>query len=164
MARSLASPGRSLRDAWRRLSPLPGGRTLFSLGLGRFVPYSGSIGARVELLEPGHARVTLREHRAVRNHLRSVHAVALVNLLELTSGLAMLAGLPDELRAIVLHLEVDFVKKARGILTAECRCVPPSARVEQEAWLEPAVTDAVGDVVARGRVQWLVRPVEPAHA
>jgi hypothetical protein len=36
--------------------------------------------------------------------------------------------------------------------------------VEQEAWLEPAVTDAVGDVVARGRVQWLVRPVEPAHA
>jgi acyl-coenzyme A thioesterase PaaI-like protein len=164
MNRSLASPGRSLRDAWRRLSPLPGGRTLFSVGLGRLVPYSGSIGARVEVLEPGYARILLREHRAVRNHLRSVHAVALVNVLELASGLAMLAGLPDELRAIVLHLEVDFVKKARGVLTAECRCVPPSAPVEQEVWLEPAVVDAGGAVVARGRVQWLVRPAEPSHA
>ena len=164
MPRSLASPGRSLRDAWRRLRPLPGGRTLFSLGLGRLVPYSGSIGARVELLEAGHARVTLRERRAVRNHLRSVHAVALVNLMELASGLSMLAGLPDELRAIVLRLEVDFVKKARGRLTAECRCTPPQAAEEQEVWLEPVVTDATGDVVARGRVQWLVRPAAPAHA
>jgi len=164
MATSLASPGRSLRDAWRRLSPLPGGRAMFSLGLGRIVPYSGSIGARVEVLEPGHARVTLRERRAVRNHLRSVHAVALVNVLELTSGLAMLAGLPDELRAIVLHIEVDFLKKARGLLTAECRCTPPNEPREQETWLEPVVTDASGDVVARGRVRWLVRPVGPAHA
>jgi acyl-coenzyme A thioesterase PaaI-like protein len=164
MTRPLASPGRALRDAWRRLSPLPGGRTLFSLGLGRLVPYSGSIGARVEALEPGYARVTLRERRAVRNHLRSVHAVALVNVLELASGLAMLAGLPDALRAIVLHLEVDFVKKARGVLIAECRCAPPHALEEQEVWLEPVVTDAAGDVVARGRVRWLVRPLEPAHA
>jgi acyl-coenzyme A thioesterase PaaI-like protein len=164
MARSPASPGRALRDAWRRLSPLPGGRTLFSLGLGRLVPYSGSIGARVEVLSPGHARVTLRERRAVRNHLRSVHAVALVNVLELASGLSMLAGLPDELRAIVLHLEVDFLKKARGVLTAECRCSPPAALAEQEVWLEPVVTDAAGDVVARGRVRWLVRPAAPPHA
>jgi acyl-coenzyme A thioesterase PaaI-like protein len=94
----------------------------------------------------------------VRNHLRSVHAVALVNLLELASGLAMLAGLPDELRAIVLHLEVDFVKKARGRLVAECRCTPPSGTAEQEVWLEPVVTDEAGEVVARGRVRWLVRP------
>jgi hypothetical protein len=36
--------------------------------------------------------------------------------------------------------------------------------VEQEVWLEPVVIDAAGDVVARGRVRWLVRPVEPAHA
>ncbi|MCU0621231.1 MAG: DUF4442 domain-containing protein [Gemmatimonadales bacterium] len=164
MARSHASPGRALRDAWQRLHALPGGRTLFSVGLGRFVPYSGSIGARVQLLEPGFARVSLRDRRAVRNHLQSVHAVALVNLLELTSGLAMLAGLPDELRAIVLHLETDFVKKARGPLVAECRCTPPTERREQECWLAPAITDAAGDVVARGRVRWLVRPAPPHHA
>lgn len=164
MSRSLASPGRSLREAWQRLSPLPGGRTLFSLGLGRMVPYSGSIGARVEALEPGYARIALRDRRAVRNHLHSVHAVALVNLLELASGLAMLAGLPDELRAIVLHLETDFVKKARGRLVAECRCVPPTERREQEVWLAPEAVDAAGDVVARARVQWLVRPAAVPRA
>jgi uncharacterized protein (TIGR00369 family) len=164
MARSLASPGRLLRDAWTRLHPLPGGRTLFSLGLGRIVPYSGGLGARVEALEPGYARVTLRDRRAVRNHLQSVHAVALVNLLELSSGLAMLAGLPDELRGIAVHIEADFLKKARGTLTAECRCSPPTELAEHEVWLEPQVRDAAGDVVATGRVRWLLRPAGPPHA
>jgi len=59
---------------------------------------------------------------------------------------------------------VDFLKKARGLLTAECRCTPPSEPGEQETWLEPVVTDASGDVVARGRVRWLLRPAAPVHA
>ncbi len=163
MSRTLAAPGRLLRDAWRRLAPLPGGRYLFSRMLGRMVPYTGALGARVETLEPGHARVTLRDRRGVRNHLGSVHAVALANLAEVTSGLAMLTSLPDNARGIVVHLGIEYLKKARGTLTAECRCPAPSG-AEETVTVTAEVKDAPGDVVARAAVRWLIRPVEAPRA
>ena len=160
MPSTLPAPGRLLRDAWRRLVPLPGGRYLFSLMLGRMVPYTGALGARVEVLEPGHARVTLRDRRGVRNHLGSVHAVALANLAEVTSGLAMLTSLPENARGIVVHIGVEYLKKARGTLTAECRCAAPSG-IEETVTVTSNVMNAANEVVARAQVQWLIRPVEP---
>ncbi|MGH7606601.1 MAG: DUF4442 domain-containing protein, partial [Gemmatimonadales bacterium] len=144
----LAAPGERLRTLWRRLAPLPGGKTLFSLLLGRLTPYSGTIGARVQALEPGFCRVTLRDRRRVRNHLASVHAMALATLAELASGLAVLAGLAPGVQGILTGFSITYEKKARGHLTAECRVRGLEVVAEQDQEAAVTIADARGDVVA----------------
>lgn len=157
----MPSPGQRLRAAWDRLSPKPGGRWLFSRLLGRMVPYTGTIRPYVAELRPGYARVVLRDRRRVRNHLHSVHAVALLNLAEVTSGLAMTLALPPGVRGIVTRLSMDYLKKARGTLTGEATVPPIETSAEGEHEFESVITDAAGDVVARATARWLIGPAAP---
>lgn len=155
-----ASPGRRLQQAWRSLEPLPGGSWLFSRLVGWMAPYSGSTGAHVRELAPGRCRITLRERRRVRNHLGSIHAVALVNLGELTTGLATLTALPPGVRGIVLGLESRYEKKARGRVTAACRTEVPEVEDHVEHRVRAEIRDRTGDRVAEVRATWRLSPPE----
>lgn len=153
-----------LLSLWRRLEPLPGGRRLFSFLLGRAARYTGSISPRVLELAPGHARVGLRDRPAVRNHLRSVHAVALMNLAEVASGLATISSLPPGARGILAGLSIEYLKKARGPLEAVCDAAIDYAGERCEVPVESVIRDAAGDVVARATARWLVGPETPKGA
>jgi acyl-coenzyme A thioesterase PaaI-like protein len=150
----MRSPGQRLLRLWRRLHWLPGGTRLFSRAFGWAVPYSGSVRPHVRALAPGHAEVEIPDRRRNRQHLGSVHAVALVNLAEQTSGLALLTALPDGIRAIVIQISMQYLKKARGPIHAVCDVAAPTVSGDMEFDVTADCLDRSGDMVARATVRW----------
>jgi len=154
-----SSPGAKILNAWTKLHRLPGGSWLFSRIFTWNVPYTGSIRANVIELRPGFSRVMLRDRKRVRNHLNSIHAVALVNLGEMTSGLALLTGLPARVRGIVTNLSTQYHKKARGTLIAECICDIPEISDDIEYKVVANIMDQEGDMVATTTACWRLGPI-----
>lgn len=153
-----------IRDAWNLLSRVPGGRALFDRLVGRMAPYTGTIHARVVELREGYAEVAMADRRAVRNHLDCVHAIALANLAELAGNLALFYSMPADARFIVAGMEIEYLKKARGTITAVGE--PPVPRTSARASYDVPVTlrDPSGEVVVRAVLHTLVGPKPAAGA
>lgn len=143
-----------LLGIWNRVSGIPGGCWLFSRIIAWNIPYSGSTWAVVKILEPGYCRIVLHDKKSVRNHLDCIHAVALTNLGELASGLALNTALPPSVRAIVVKITTQYYKKARGVLVAECRCTIPNVDGVIEYAIESVIRNTEDVVVARVWVDW----------
>lgn len=144
---------------WGKFGHSAAGRKLFNFMLGRVVPYSGSIKAEVLSLGDGEVTIAMNDRRAVRNHLKSIHAIALANLGELASGMAMFSKVPNSTRAIVVDLEIKYLKKARGRLLATGKASPPEIIDSPvKSIVEAEIKDATGDVVATIKVHWLLSP------
>jgi len=154
--------GNVIRRAWDRLRDVPGGRLIMSQLVGRAAPYTATVGARIEELREGYARVTLRDRPRVRNHLRSIHAVALVNLAELTGNVAVAYALPDDARFIVAGLSIEYLKKARGAITGIREPPPVLSAERREIDVAVRLEDATGDVVARATLRTLIGPKRPS--
>jgi acyl-coenzyme A thioesterase PaaI-like protein len=152
------SPGARLLSAHRSLSKLPGGHWLFTQLVKRMIPYTGSVNPRVEVLEPGYARISIRQVRRLEQHLGSIHAIALMNLAEFASGAAMTTALPPGIRGIVTKMSIEYFKKARGTITAESRPVLPDVSVEGEHDFTAELKNEQGEVVARATVRWRLGP------
>ena len=155
---NLDSQGNPIRDWWDRMHSMPGGKLLFSRLVGRAAPYTGSVGAVITDLGLGYAETRMEDRRRLRNHLRSVHAVALANLAELTGNIALAYSLPDDARFIVAGMNLEYVKKARGTITGICECPIPSTNERQELEVRVSLLDPSGDEVVRATLKSLVGP------
>jgi acyl-coenzyme A thioesterase PaaI-like protein len=147
-----------LVDTFRRFQRWPGGTWLFSRVVCFKAPYFGSIAPRIHVLEPGRCEATIRDRRAVHNHIGTVHAIALCNLAELCGGVMTDASLPRDMRWIPKGMSVSYLKKAkgtmRGIATPEIPIV--SATTGYELPVNVDVLDPAGDKVFHARIlMWL---------
>jgi acyl-coenzyme A thioesterase PaaI-like protein len=147
-----------IRDAWNMLHNIPGGKQLFSKLIGRMAPYTGTINATVTELRLGHCEVVLADRKAVRNHLGSIHAIALCNLAEVAGNVALAYSMPDDARFIVSGIDIRYLKKARGTITAigESPILNNSKRAEYD--IEVKLKDSSGETVATAVMHSLVGP------
>ncbi len=152
------APGNRVRQGWDQLARLPGGQRLFSRLVGRAAPYTGSIDGQVVELRRGYSRVLLKDRRKLRNHLGCVHAIALANLAELCGNVALAYSVPDDARFIVAGLSMEYLKKARGTITAECHGPIPETSDRHEYDVIVEMRNDKGELVTRCTMQTLVGP------
>ncbi len=135
---------------------------LFSTAIGLRVPYAATIRPRVRALEYGKTRVELPDRRGVRNHLHSIHAVALAGLGELAANMALMSTQPEAGRWIVREMRVEYLKKARGTITAVCEVEDVCWHRDGQLGGVATLRDGAGDAVARVHMEWKVGP-KPAR-
>jgi acyl-coenzyme A thioesterase PaaI-like protein len=108
-------------DLYKKFLRLPFGQFAFDRGIGFVAPFFATIKPRVRRLEPSLCVVEMKDRRAVRNHLGSINAGALCTLAELTGGMAVDATIPAQLRWIPRAMSVEYLAKAKGLITASCQ-------------------------------------------
>ena len=133
------------------------GKILFSKLIGWLIPYTGSTSPSIQKIEPGYAEVQLQERRKVRNHLRSVHALALANVGEFCCGLALFSQSSSQAQAILVELGVTYLKKARGLLIATSRFDITEFQTDTNYALTAEIRDSGQELVAIVNTTWRVR-------
>jgi acyl-coenzyme A thioesterase PaaI-like protein len=141
---------RTLR-VFRFLSRFPFGKFIYSKLVNFYAPYTGTIRAVVTDLIPGRCTTEMKDRRSIQNHLRTVHAIALCNLCEMTMGLMVDATIPPHLRWIPRGMTVHYIKKACGKLSGRS-WIDPDALAPGDQTVPVEIHDMSGDIVVRADI------------
>lgn len=140
-----------LKKLWQHLSSTSLGRYLFAKILGYYIPYTATINAKIITISNGYAKVSIKDDHRNKNHLHCIHAIAIANLGELASGLALHFAMKDDERAILTKIETQYLKKARGTIYAEAQCLKP---ILGENMIKAAIVDPSNDTLALVTATW----------
>lgn len=153
-----------LHAFWKSANSLPVigglfGKRIFSLAYSLKAPYFGSIAPRVVDMRPNHGEVVVPNRRRNRNHIGTVHAIAVCNGLEMAMGALAEATVPDDKRWLPKGMEVAYLAKSTGDVT----CV---AETDQDQWdgddrdlpVRVRATLDDGTVVVEGTIHLWVTP------
>lgn len=150
-----------IKNAYERLHDRPLGKRIFSTIVSFKAPYFRTIRPAIISLEPGRGVARMRDRWGVHNHIGTVHAIACCNLAELVAGTTIDFSLPQTHRWIPKGMNVAYLKKAKGTLTAVGTIdgldtlTPDEAR---EMIVSVDVTDPTGAVVVHADITMWVTP------
>lgn len=93
-------------------------RTFWTKLFGRIVPMVGT--AKIRYMEVSREKVVVKidNHKDMQNHIKGVHAAATALLAETATGFVTGLNVPDDRILLIKTLHVDYVKVAKGALTA----------------------------------------------
>jgi len=145
---------------YNNMATKPFGKKLFSLFVCFKAPYFGSISPTFTALSDGYAEVTISNRRKVRNHIGTVHAIAMCNMAELAGGTMTEVSIPRSMRWIPKGMEVKYLKKAESrTVRAQARFIDSIVEGEkQDINVEVNVLDDNDVVVCRCEITMFVSP------
>jgi acyl-coenzyme A thioesterase PaaI-like protein len=143
-----------LKKYWHILENKPFGKAIFSYVVGYLIPYTGSIKPYIMQAKQGFAEVILHDKKSVRNHLNSIHAIALANLGEVTTGIALHFSLNNHARAILTELKVIFLKKARGVIYSRAQINMEEIKKFGEITIKATLSDHTREEIALVYATW----------
>lgn len=149
-----------LRRTLGPLDRLPAGQRLVrSLAIGRTVPFVGHASVRFEKLAEDEVVVSVQNRRKVRNHIGQVHAAAMFLVAETASGFCVAMNVPDDALPLVKEMNVKYVKRSTGRITATARITPDQIEAVRstpkgEIVLDVELVDESGATPAVCRAVW----------
>lgn len=145
---------------WERFSSTPFRRWLFSRFVCLRAPYFGSIRPLFVSIRQGQVEVQMRKRRSVKNHIGTVHAIAMCNLAELAAGTMMEASLPRSHRWIPKNMTVEYLKKAATDVRAVAALypMPEFGQEATEIRVRVEVLDQHGESVLEASIGMWVSP------
>lgn len=149
-----------IRRTLAHLDRLPvGAERIRSVAIGQYVKFAGTAGVRFETLEEHEVTVSVANRRRVRNHIGQVHAAAMFLLAETASGFCVGMNLPDSALPLVKEIDIKYVKRSRGAITATSRIF--DEQIEKlrttdrgEITLDVTITDETGGQPAICTAVW----------
>ena len=129
---------------WKKTSALPQGKRIFSLLFAQKAPYFATIHPRFVDIRPNYAELVIPKRRAVHNHIKTVHAIALCNGLEAAMGALAEVTIPADKRWIPKGMDIDYTAKA----TSDITCI---AETDPGQWTGDALPDSGFDLPVRVR-------------
>lgn len=131
------------------------GKKIFSMLVCRKAPYFGTIKPLFEELEPGRCVIRMKKRKAVTNHLKTVHAIAMCNIVELAGGICTDVSVPPDVRWIPGGMTVEYLSLAKTDLTGVCNIDLEKLKVwdlKKNFPAEVNLYDTSGAVVMRGTI------------
>jgi acyl-coenzyme A thioesterase PaaI-like protein len=154
-----------LINMYEKLAPWPLGKRVFSLAYSAAAPYFLTIPASIGSVGEGRATATMAQMPWVRNHLGTVHAIALCNLAEFTMGAVAEATVPSTHRWVPKGMSVEYLAKARGKMHATATLALPEPLLDkQEVPVSIAVGDGSGATVFTAEIRIWVTARPPKEA
>ncbi|POG73523.1 ribosomal protein L1-like protein [Rhizophagus irregularis DAOM 181602=DAOM 197198] len=111
---------------------------------------------RITTLDKGFCSGVLKEQKRIHNPFNSIHAAALCTFAETIGGLAVFSKLTDKDRAIVTRINMEYFKKARGLITATSQFNLGEISGQTEKECEVILKNEALDTVAKATVFWSI--------
>ncbi|WP_166266808.1 DUF4442 domain-containing protein [Marinobacter caseinilyticus] len=117
-----------------------------SLFFGKAVPFTGTVGIRIEALDQNRCIISVANKRRVQNHIKGVHAVASLLLAESATGFLVGLNVPDDKIPVIKTVHADYTRRATGDIKVEAFLTPEQqARIRTEDKGETSVGVTIRD-------------------